>query len=465
MLLRAPTIFILPPLFFLSHLVEKRMSSNEDNAFIVQIFTTFASPELNPMLLRLGRDTTVTAAVEAALAKLLQHQALATLPSDAACDYKMCIAGGDGYPARGSQPFQPLSILRNLAGLEFPYMLHLSYHPAAQGSGSDANDESQQVAAMSGTGGSKDGIPLWGSHAQQQVLSAEEKESLARRRKEVEKKREENLAAIERRRADEERNAFQHAESYEVYRQEKLKKEQEQAEARRLAEEAKEEALRASQTSKLQGGDEDSEEDAAAQSKRVLNQHRLEMLRRVEEEKQRAVEVAKYREQRRLEQEEKRQQMQREKQRLLKEQQGARMDNALQEILSELDSKVGLNRERTEKTFTGAMQRRKELERTEADLRSIATLEAVRNEPKIAARAHRSNMAASNAQLQLRSASQQGDADTSRDEELLRERERWRQQQDDKQAMLESHLELHYRTVFEESSRTEAPLTNRPETF
>ena len=430
----------------------------------MQVFSSFASPELNPLLLRLDKDATVASAIEGALGKYLQHQPLAALPSDMSSDYRMCVAGGDGYPARGAQPFLANSILRNLAGLEFPYMLHVSYHPAAavvatSGTSADGSGVDDYSAASG-----KERAPLWGSYSHK-TLSAVEKEALDRRRKEVERKREENLAAIERRRVDAERNAYQHAESYEVYRQERLKNELEQQERQRLMQEAKDAALRAAQGSSGAHGSGDGEggnaeeEDAAAQSKRILNQHRIEMQRKVEEDKQRAIEVARYREQRQREQEEKRLQLQREKQRLLKEQQGARMQNAMEEILGKLDSKVMTELDRTQQQLSESRALRKELERTEADLRSIATLETTRNEPKIASRAHRSEAAEQTLRLQQQSLSQQGQADNSNADEVKEQYAHWRREQNDKQATLESHLELHYRTVFDSSGHSSP---NRP---
>jgi hypothetical protein len=340
---------------------------SDESSYIVQVFSSFAPKELNPLLLRLENEVSVRGAIQAALNKVLQMQPLAVLPSDNVDDYMMCIADGDGYAKVGSAPFSPQSSLRQIPSLEFPFMIFLGYIPvkALAAASEDVRQGSQEASKK----------PL---HT---TLTAAEKKTAEQEKRERELRREENLKAIERRRLDKEREAFQHCESYEVLRREMAAKRQQAEEEAQLKRRMRDEedSLRCEAMNDVEKFNEVTR----------LDKHRQEMQEAVEEEKRRSVELRKAREEQLLQQQLERERLKRERAALLLEEQNSRLSQSLDRLIDDLHQKISLDAKHNVSRLDQEILLRKEIERTESDLRSIALLEDRRHAPKIAERTRR----------------------------------------------------------------------------
>lgn len=414
------------------------MATNSDDAsatYVVQVFSNFAPPELRPLLVRVERDATVAECIQATINKYLQRQPILVLPSDISAEYALCAAGGDGYPAVGAHAFDPRAVLRNIASLEFPYMISLTFAPLKEEATSSAT-KMDQAAENSGpaVGGSDRRV------VQHKTLSALEKQVLAKELKERERIREENLRIIERRRVDKEREAYQHCESYEVMRREALQKEIQEKERLEIEQELKdeEEQMRREAEAEVASN--------ATKELTLLEKHRAEMAQAVEAEKRRAHDILQAKEERIQRSLAEKQRLVDEKRRQLAAEKNVRMARALDRLIDDLHASV----DASSLNETGRLDRerfdRKDVERMESDLRSIASLEERRHAPKDAERESRFLFLASREEYERsKLATTAAEEDGKKQAEAIRF-ERWMLEEMKRKEAVVAELELEYRS-------------------
>lgn len=346
------------------------VNPDESDTYVVQIFSNFAPPELRPLLVRLERDATVEDCIQASLNKFMQRQPIMVLPSDIPNEYALSVAGGDGYPAVGSHAFDPRAILRNISALEFPYMICLTFAPLKETASIGTNNsEKQQLQNTAGSAQEK-------RFVQHKTLSALEKQALAKEIKQREQARDENLRIIERRRVDKEREAYQHCESYEVMRREAIQKEEQEKQRLEIERELKEEE----EQMRLEA-----EAEAASNATKemtLLEKHRAEMAQAVEAEKRHAQLVIQAKEDRLQKSLQEKQRLAEEKRRQLAGERNVRMSSALDQLIDNLHSSIDVSSSVEISRLDRERFERKDVERMEADLRSIASLEERRHAPK-----------------------------------------------------------------------------------
>jgi hypothetical protein len=344
------------------------VNPDESDTYVVQIFSNFAPPELRPLLVRLERDATVEECIQASLNKFIQRQPILVLPSDIPAEYALSVAGGDGYPAVGSHAFDPRAILRNISALEFPFMVCLTFAPLKEAAvTSMTGSEKQQLQS---TAGSDKRV------VQHKTLSALEKQALAKEIKQREQAREENLRIIERRRVDREREAYQHCESYEVMRREAVQKEIQEKQRLEIERELKEEEDQMRLEAEAEAA------SNATKEMTLLEKHRAEMAQAVEAEKRHAQQVIQAKEERLQKSLQEKQRLADERRRQLAGERNVRMVSALDQLIDNLHESIDVSSSVETSRLDRERFDRKDVERMEADLRNIASLEERRHAPK-----------------------------------------------------------------------------------
>lgn len=410
----------------------------QDGTYVVQVYSRFAPPEARPLLLRLAESATVEDCVTQALRRLATISSIVVVPSENVSDYDLVIADGEG----GAPSFAPRlpfgSVLREVPQLEFPFMVAMVYN-----SGRNADSAPSSTGEL---GHTKNTIASQRSSTHK-TLSVLEKEELDKRQAEIEAVRLENIRAHERKRAEKERKAFQHCESYEVLRREQCEKQRRDEERRQqLADIAAQEAAVRMAVLKEKHEEEKSN---------VLEEHRKQMEENLAEEKRRQAAAREYREQRLAQVQQEKEAARVDRLRLLAQEKERRMQQTLNTLLTELDDTIAKEREEQEQRLEKDRYTRHTIERTQADLRSIAVLEDRRSIVMNHKRDGRIN--ASIRTEEERRSREQSALDETRKEAADEEARRleWQQKQERQAEVLASRLELMYR---EQSHQSTAPL-------
>jgi len=360
----------------------------EENTYIVQVFATFAPPEHRPLLVRLTNDATVAECIQRTLAKLTQDEPLATVPTNDSNEYVLGLAEGDGFPSANQRAFQPNSVVRQLPGLDFPYMLSLTYGKPQPLLSRPATQEQRRTNTASSASAAV---------TPHKTLTEQQVEDQRMRLDEVAKKRKENIQRIERRRAQMDIQAFHHAESYELRRQARLEDERKQALHKQAAIDAardEEEADTVAEVAKTlphsmdkrQHATSDSAVGGSPQTHTTTNAAGIPSPSPASNRTSAAADASS-----------ERQRKDAEKARVLKErdmeqlrERESRIQTAYHNLIAQLDARVLAAQTENLSKYEASRTLRFTIVRDEADLRSIAALETKCNIPKDAARDARS---------------------------------------------------------------------------
>lgn len=398
--------------------------TGEAATYIVQVFADFVPSANNPLLIRLAERDNVEALIAKALDKFQQDESVAVLPSADVGDYAASVAGGDGLPDfRTAAPFPLNAVVRDL-GLEFPYMISLVYLDSAA-----AGSREQRGAPLAVRGS----LPNAAAH---QMLTKQEAEVLERQRREVAAAREEKIKEIERKQREKELRHFQHCESYEVLRREQAEKERHEADQKATL------ARTVAETRSIVEGVQQDRSQHQKQS--VLDEHRRKMHDRIEEEKVRAAEIERHKEEK-IQQAAEAKRLAREE--VLRRREAERTEHiaaAFDELLADLDSKVDKGRLAAETRLEAERQERVAAQRAKQELRKVAVLEEQRAVEKDAERERRAAEAAARRAQEDREAAAHQAALKAQQDENSRYLA-WRADRERSLEALETQLEVQYR--------------------
>ena len=384
----------------------------------MQVFAHFAPSELNPMIIRLEAADRIHQLVEKAIAKYQDQQTIVVLPSLDPTEYAVSPAGGDGEVLRSSRPFRPETNVRS-CGLEFPYMLTLTHvgevqteHPAAE-----------SIVNTSAAG---------------KALLSAEKEAVAKHKARVAELREQRVKEIERRQAEKEKKHFQHCESYEVLRRERLQKDEQ------AKKEAQQRAATLDQGQSLRQEVENERNSAKEQA--LLEQHRVTKEAKLKADLERQERARELREQQTREVEEKKRAALAELKAKREAEKEQRLQQRFDSLIANLNDSMERDKKEEEERIESERQQRQANERAVLELRRVEHLEKTRAIGKEAQRTKRHGGETAEAEAtKLLELTRREALEQKRvaDEENYR---RWKDERSKHLESVETQLELQYRS-------------------
>ena len=348
---------------------------DSEPTYVVQVYTSFAPPHLIPLLVRVPEGATVEETVEASLTKLIAQDPMTSLPSDMLDEYSVRAATGNGQPQYQSIPYAGGQVLRAASGMEFPFMIFLSY------SGRGNSQDQQQAAG-------DEMSPLRGSR---HPLSGSEKAALEAQRQQVEARRQENIRRIEKRRMEDQINAFNRCETYEMKRraeEAKAKERDAKLELSREADRAAHEAATAARDTHRSEAENQAASKTFDQTKETLRL-RGSMKNALMSEARRQQDLTQALE---LKQNEDRKEQERraaDRRRQADAEKGDRMYTDMEQLLGNLEAKCGLAKEEQDSVLAEQRHQRQMFQSAAADTKAITLLEYQRNGRKLLSRDER----------------------------------------------------------------------------
>ena len=342
-----------------------------DPTYVVQVFSTFAPSHLVPLLVRVPEDATVETAIATSLEKLLDQDPTCVLPSDMVDEYSVRVATGSGQPQYQSLPFAPQQVLRVASGMEFPFMVFLAFTGRAN----------SQTAPTEGTH-----TPVKGTR---HPLSGAEKGALEAQRQQIEARRLENIRRIEQKRMEDQVNAFNRCETYEMNRRANEAKEREREARLEQSREADRAAHEAASAARAAQEASDTLPKPSFDQAKETERMRKSMKSALMSEARRQQDLAQALEIKQLEERKERDRRTAEKRRQAEAERGDRMFRDIEGLLADLDNKCDVSKHEQDTELEHQRRQRQMFQSAAADTKAITLLEYQRNGKKLLSRDER----------------------------------------------------------------------------